>query len=75
VIEVAQHERRTGDAERRIGRCDEIDADIDDVDRAEPKRFISWFSLPSWEAGNTVMSNLPLVRFLISLAAHSASVW
>ena len=32
-------------------------------------------SLPSEEAGNTWMSNLPLVRFLISCAAHTDSVW
>ena len=32
-------------------------------------------SLPSVLAGNTSMSNLPLVRFLISAAAHTDSVW
>jgi hypothetical protein len=32
-------------------------------------------SLPSDDAGNTSMSNLPLVRFLISAAAHTDSVW
>jgi hypothetical protein len=40
-----------------------------------PSPSLSWFSLPSWEAGNTSMSNLPWLRFLISLAAHNASVW
>ena len=32
-------------------------------------------SLPKVEAGKTWMSNLPLVRFLISSAAHTDSVW
>ena len=32
-------------------------------------------SLPSEEAGKTWISNLPLVRFLISSAAHTDSVW
>ena len=32
-------------------------------------------SLPSDEAGKTWISNLPLVRFLISSAAHTLSVW
>ena len=59
-----------------IGRCDEIDADIDDVDRAEPKRFIELVLVA--ELGSRKHRQcriLPLVRFLISLAAHSASVW
>ena len=36
-----------------------------------------WFrsvSLPKLEAGNTWMSNLPLLRFLISAAAQTDSV-
>jgi hypothetical protein len=32
-------------------------------------------SLPSELAGKTWISNLPLVRFLISSAAHTLSVW
>ena len=32
-------------------------------------------SLPSELAGKTWISNLPLVRFLISSAAHTDSVW
>ena len=32
-------------------------------------------SLPSELAGKTWMSNLPLVRFLISSAAHTDCVW
>jgi hypothetical protein len=40
VIEIAQHERRAGDAERRVGRRNEADADVDDIDGAEPKPVI-----------------------------------
>ena len=32
-------------------------------------------SLPRVEAGTTWLSNLPLVRFLISSAAQTDSVW
>jgi hypothetical protein len=39
-----------------------------------PKASLIWFSLPSCEAGNTSIWYLPPVRFLISSAAHTASV-
>ena len=40
MIEVAQHERRAGDAERLVGRSGEIDAGVDHVDGAEAEPFV-----------------------------------
>ena len=75
MIEIAQHERRASDAERLIGRRDEVDADVDDINGAEPEPFIELALVAELGSRKHLMSNLPLVRFLISLAAHSASVW
>ena len=71
MLEVAQHVGRVGDRDRLVDRAREGDAGVDHVDGAEAEASLIWFSLPSWEAGKTWISYLPLVRFLISSAAHT----
>ena len=76
VVGVAEDERVVGDAEARIAARRERRPADDHVDGAERHALVDvGFLAERADAGNTSMSNLPLVRFLISAAAHTDSVW
>jgi hypothetical protein len=75
VVAIAEDEGVVGDAKAWVGAGRKRGAADDHVHRAQGQALVDVGLFAQCGGGKTWMSNLPLLRFLISSAAHTDSVW